>query len=489
MTRSAILSTVILASLLAAASRADESAVAKTQRNESADHPFHTTNVWQIHIEVAADEYAAMQPRGGGGGFFGFGRRSSAPAKLADDRVQDLHRNQFGVDLPWAKGTMTIGEQTFGNVGVRYKGNGTIGDSQGSIKKSLKIDLDRFGGKETFLGHKTVNLHCGVTDPTKCRETLAYGLYREAGVAAPRTALAEVRLTVPGQFDKQLLGLYTMVENVGGSFLRAHFESDDGLLMKPENVRDIEYLSAYWPAYEPKLEPKRKATDEEAERVIALARLIHKADDATFGREIESFIDVNEYLRFLAVTAYLANSDSFFMLGHNYYLYLHPTTGRFHFIPWDLDRAFANFFLLGSNEQQMDLSLRHPYAGEHRLTERLLGIPEVSARYDALLAEMAESFFAKERLLAALENVEQAMSEAKERDDEAVEANRVGGESRRRPPPGMMGAPPDLRTFIDRRTESMAGQLSGATTGHVPRGGGPFGFPPRDGERPRDAER
>ena len=43
--------------------------------------------------------------------------------------------------------------------------------------------------------------------------------------------------------------------------------------------------------------------------------------------------------------------DSFFTLGHNYCLYLHPDTNKFHFIPWDLDWSFANFGIFGSPEK------------------------------------------------------------------------------------------------------------------------------------------
>ena len=37
---------------------------------------------------------------------------------------------------------------------------------------------------------------------------------RAAGVPAPRTAYAEVTLTVPGKFDREYLGLYTVIEQV-----------------------------------------------------------------------------------------------------------------------------------------------------------------------------------------------------------------------------------------------------------------------------------
>lgn len=467
--------------LLAGADGARIAAAEADAAASGADHPFVSGVVWQVHFEIPADEYAAMQPRGRGGfPGFGWGPVAAAPA-AADDDGRQLHRNTFGVNLPWGSGAVTFGGQRFDNVGIRYKGNGTIMDARESAKKSFKVELDHFGGDGKFLGQKTINLHCGVTDPTKSRETLGYGLYRQAGVPASRTALAEVRLTVPGKFDNELLGVYTMVEQVGGKFLREHFGSDEGLLMKPEGIRDFDDLGAYWPAYEPRYQPKREATDAEAARVIALSQLVHNADDAEFEREIRGFLDVDAYLRFLAVTAYVANSDSFFVLGHNYNLYLHPTTQQFHFIPWDLDRAFGNFIMFGSHEQLMDLSMVHPYPGTHRLTERLLAMPEVSARYQAILGELAATCFAKEPLLAEIAALEEATRELIAREQSAATDRGEGRNDDRDagfgPPPGF-GAPPDLREFVETRTVSVAAQLAGTSTGHVPTGGwGPPGGP------------
>jgi hypothetical protein len=487
----AFLTSALIATLLASAANAAESDAEAAEVAAPAAAPFDAAHVWQVHLELSPEEFAAVQPRGGGG-FFGLGRAASAPPpKPLEDRVQELHRNQFGVDLPWAKGQITIGGQSFSDVGIRYKGNGTIMDASRTIKKSWKIELDYFGGTEKFLGLKTINLHCGVTDPTKCRETMAYGLYREAGVPAPRTTLAEVRLTVPGQYEKELLGIYTMVENVGGAFLRAHFGNDAGLLMKPEGVRDLEHWGAYWPAYKHRYAPKRDATDEESQRVIDFARLIHQSDDADFSRDIAEYLDVDEYLRFLAVTSYIANSDSFFVLGHNYFLYLHPETGQFHFIPWDLDRAFANFFILGSHEQQMDLSLKRPYSGPHRLTDRLLGIPEVAARYQTLLEELAAGCFDKHRLLREIAALAEVTKDLVAREKEAADARGEQAGGAPHGPPGMFVEPPSLETFVAKRAESVAAQVAGSSEGHVPaRGfGPPGGGPPRGGPRrpPADA--
>lgn len=424
---------------------------------------FERGTVWPVHLTLSAAEFAAMQPRAAGGGGFGFG--FGKPPEKPVDPKREVHRNNFGMDLPWATGSATVGGETFAKVGIRYKGNGTIGDAARTIKKSIKIDLDRAGEPGRFGGSKTINLHCGVTDPSKCREALGYELYRAAGVPAPRTALAEVRLTVPSKYDKELLGVYTLVEEVDRPFLRDRFDADGGLLFKPEGLREFEDRGDNWDSYKTAYAPKREPTKAEAARIIAFAKLVHKADDATFNREIASFLEIDGYLRYLAATAFVVNSDSFFALGHNYYLYLHPKTNRLHFIPWDLDRAFSNFPIFGSNRQQMNLSLAQPYAGKHRLTERLLAMPGVGERYQKLWTELSASAFEKSRLLGRLAAAEAKIQDLRDRDAKAAAARKEAGTAT------AFGTPPPLRKFIDKRTASVAAQIAGTAKGYVPNGG------------------
>ena len=432
---------------------------------------FEPGKIWSFHITMTADEFKAMQPKPSAGGGFGFNFGKKPEEKAAEPK-REVHKNNFGMDLPWATGSVTIGDQTFDHIGLRYKGNGTIGDAAGTIKKSIKIDLDRMGGEGKFGGSKTINLHCEVTDPSKFREAFGYELYRNAEVPAPRTAGAEVRLTVPGKYDKELLGYYTLVEDIGKSFLRDRFGTDKGLLMKPEGVRDFEYRGEKWDSYKKPYAAKREATKEESDRLIAFSKLIHKADDPTFRKEIESYVDVDNYLRFLAVTSFIANTDSFFALGHNYCLYLHPQSHKLHFIPWDLDRAFSNFPIFGSNNQQMNMSFPHPYAGPHRLNDRLLAIPAIGERYQSLLKELSATVFEKSRLHKRLEAAEVATKDLLERDSKAAEKRKDGGSAFG----PMFGKPPALKTFIDKRTASLAAQIAGTSKGHIPAGG--FGAGP-----------
>jgi spore coat protein H len=430
----------------------------KPPKKEGADAVFQSTKVWPVHLTFSPKEYAAILPPERGLLQMLFGK---AKSKKEQEPARPVHRNTFGVDLPWVTGTIEIGGETFRDVGIRYKGNGTFSDAARTIAKSFKIDLDYFGGTGVFHGAKTINLHCGVADPSRCRETLGYGIYRAAGAPAPRTALAEVWLTVPGKYAKEPLGVYTLIEHVDKRFLKAHFGSDKGLLMKPEGVDNINYLGEDWKAYKQRYNPKREATPAEVKRLIAFAKLVSQADDKEFRGQIASFVDIDAYLRFLAATAYICNSDSFFALGHNYYLYLHPKTGQFHFMPWDVDRAFANLPIFGTHEQAMNLSFRKPYFGSHKLNERLLAMPEVDARYKKLLAELAATAFAKDRVLKDLAAIEAATKEPMARGAKAATARRDRVTLPFEPPPGM-------KTFVEKRSESLARQLAGTSTGHVP---------------------
>lgn len=430
------------------------------------------TAVWQLHLDFTTKEFAALSPPAAFRGF--------APQKKPANG-RELHRNVFGVDLPWAFAALTADGQTFEKVGVRYKGNGTFMDAMRAAKKSFKVDLDKYDEKARLHGLKSLNLHSGITDPSKARETMAYSAYRAAGVPAPRTTLAEVTVTVPGKFDKEYFGLYTVVESVDKAFLKRHFKTDAGLLMKPERIRGLDHLGDDWERYRQNYQPKRDATAAEKARVIAFTKLVNRGTDDEFRTEIESFLDVDAFLRFLAATSMTANLDSFFALGHNYYLYLHPDTNKFHFIPWDLDRAMGNFGIFGTMDQQMDLSLTKPYAGQSRLADRLMGIKEYAARHQRIAKEIAAASFTKDRLTAELDAFEKAAKDIIAKDSKAAAARKDG-------PPGFYGQVPDMRTFITKRTESVAAQLAGERKGYTPGG---FGFgapPPQPPAQPRAGE-
>src|SRR5262249_36395762 len=190
-------------------------------------------------------------------------------------------------------------------------------------------------------------------------------------------------------------------------------------------------------------------------------------------------------LRFLAANALTSNLESAFALGHNYALYLNPKTNRFVFLPGDLEFALANFMLMGTADQLTDLSLTHPYGGDNKLVDRLLAIKEVNAQYQKLLRELSEKVFTKEQLLKEIEAVEKGTKEPLAKEKKAADARKEAAPGFG-PPGGAAPRPPDLKTFAEKRTASVASQLAGKSKGYTPTalnfgapGGTPGGIPGR----------
>ena len=332
---------------------------------------------------------------------------------------------------------------------IRFKGNYSYSVTAGGPARPMKIDVDKFEPGRRLCGLKTINLNTGPLDPSLMREPLAYSAFRAAGVPAPRTAFARVRLTVQGLYDQRDLGWYVVVEQVDEEFLARHFGRSDGLLLKPEILRGMPYLGARWEKYADRYNAKGLITEPGARRFIQFMQLVHFADDVTFARRLGEFVEVNQFLRFLAVQALIANLDSLLTTGHNYYLY--EDRGRYRFLPWDMNLSFGAFGAVASSAEQADLSIRRPHVPPNRLIERVLGTPALRQQYERVARELAEQVVTKERLETSIARM----------------AGALGGPAaatRPREYPGVR----ELQGFITRRMESIAQQLAGKRAGFVP---------------------
>jgi putative membrane-bound dehydrogenase-like protein len=369
-----------------------------------------------------------------------------------------------------------VGDQTFTAADLRYSGNASYMASAGGLKRSFVVEISRAVPTQ-FRGLNGLLLQSGALDATKAREALAFAYFREAGVPAPRTALADVTLTVPGRHKRAVLGLYTVVEPVDVAFLRHHFQDDSGLLVRPQGLRGLDDLGDLWERYRDSYRPLSEPTPAQATRLIEFVQLVQKADDERFRREIHSYLDVDKFLRFMAVQSLIANADGFFTLGYNYAIYLEPKTNRFLFIPGDQELSFANFLMMGTGDQLMNMSIDKPYRAANRLADRLLEIPEVREAHRKIVEELVATVFRKDRVLADLAAFEDATKAVVLREAEAKQA--------RNEPPVGFGPPgfsvaPDLRTFAEKRFASIADQLAGKREGYRPQ----FNFGPPGGGSP-----
>jgi spore coat protein H len=230
-------------------------------------------------------------------------------------------------------------------------------------------------------------------------------------------------------------------------------------------------------------------TAEDKARFMAFTKLVNSADSAMFKREIEQYLDIEAFARFLAGNSVTSNGDSILSMGHNYYIWSNPKTKKYQFIPWDLNMAFGGFPMMSGDP--VKLSVAHPHAGKHTLIDKFLEMPQGQVAYEKACREAArhlkEIGVFYERVMASAKPIAaQDPPNAGFLPGFPGPGGPGGGGFMAGPPNGRMRIPPDLKTFFMLRADSVIAQLDGREKGEIPEmrmpnfpGGpnGPGGFP------------
>jgi spore coat protein CotH len=346
---------------------------------------------------MSADAWRAMQPQfDGTGGGFGFG----GSRFLGPPGGRNGVAARQGVEFDYVHASLQINDWTFRDVAVRYKGNGSYlrATRGGGGKISLKVDINKYAKGQSLAGLTTINFQNNITDVGWMNEVLAYRLYRDAGALAPRTAYAQVYLTIEGQGAKQYLGLYSVSENVDDNFAEDRFGTKKGAIFKPSTQGLFTDWGPDWAAYNQSYDPKTDLTDAQKQRVIALGRLVSGATDAEFAANIADYVDLDDFAEYFAVLVWLANHDSLLQNGQNFYTYLHPGTNRMHFIAWDQDFSFGN------TRNNGNWSIHQP-VGNQLFLSRMYKVDAFRSKYLARMAEFSDRLFVADRFMRQVNEV------------------------------------------------------------------------------------
>lgn len=434
-----------------------------------ADKPadfFQTTSLHAIHIRLSEQAFTDIQPR----------RNNPFTQLFAATRPADAeteHTSPFGYSFTYVRADIDIDNTSLKNIGARHKGNSSFMTGKG-LKKPYKLDFDHYA-KQEFLGLKQLNLHNNAIDPTLIRESLSYHIFRACGVPAPRTSFALVHLTVDKQHDKRLLGLYTIVEEVDKRFLKSRFGSTKGLLLKPEGAFNLPYMGENWDRYAKTYRPRSDPDPALQQRLIDFLKLVHQADDAAFERQLDSFLELDSFYRFIAANALMANMDSFLTTGHNFYLYIHPKSRKIHFVPWDLNLSLAGFDWVGGIHDQLDLSYRQPWIAPNRLLERLMRVPRFASAYRDVVDKLTREVFTPEKLNPIIDAHYKLLNDAEQQ----------AGLPKTQRPTQPNNPAFDFKTFVAQRQANLQKQLTTEHTGYAPCWQkGPFGRRPRPATAP-----
>lgn len=109
--------------------------------------------------------------------------------------------------------------------------------------------------------------------------------------------------------------------------------------------------------------------------------------------DIESYLDVDEVLRYFAANTFLVNLDSYVSnMNHNYYLY--ENNGIVSILPWDYNLSFAGF-QAGSASNAINFPIDSPVSDsleDNPLIANLLEVDEYKELYHQYLNDIVENF-------------------------------------------------------------------------------------------------
>jgi hypothetical protein len=241
--------------------------------------------------------------------------------------------------------TLTFEGQVYGGIGIRYKGGASTlrncFNSAGNLicpKLSIKLDFSEYQPGQRFHGLKQLHFNNMVKDRSMMHDRLAYWLFTEAGIPAPRATHA--RVVINGQDH----GLYSMVEEIDARFTRRHFaDGGRGNLYKE-----------FWPLHDNEqwIRDSLRSNRGDDTSVDRMLRFTRALGSATSGQErvdtLAAWTDFDAFLMVLAVDRaadHLDGLTTFYCwsrgcFNHNYYWYEETGRDRMWLIPWDYDQAF-----------------------------------------------------------------------------------------------------------------------------------------------------
>ncbi|MEW6159388.1 MAG: CotH kinase family protein [Verrucomicrobiota bacterium] len=433
---------------------------------------FRLTNLWTVHLSFTSEQWEAMEPKQSGRPQFGGPRRASF--LQGPEGGRNGIAAAFGVVFDYARADLEFGTNRFKEVGVRYKGNGTFLSSRDSSKRSFKIDLNQFVKGQKLAGMSQLNLHNSIRDRSGLNEALAYQLFRDGGVPAPRTAYAKVYVTVPGKHERSYFGLYNLVEDIGNAFAEEHFKDSKGALLKPVTPNLFSDLGEDWKNYHQTYDPKGNLSDEQKACIIEFCKFRTTATDAEFAARIGNDIDLDNFARYMAITAWLTDVDGILGPGQNYYVYLHPKTKKFMFIPWDQDQSFGQF-PRGSQAQREELTIHKPWSGENGFLEKMFQVEAFKKSYLSKMREFNDTIFQPARIAAQVNAIAEVIRDAikVESSERLGDLNNTieGKMVTTSMAPGRNVQVNSINAFVSARAQSVQDQLDGKSEGQSIRQG------------------
>jgi len=278
-------------------------------------------------------------------------------------------------------------QDTVENIGFRLRGN----TSRYSQKKSFKVSFNTFEPGRKYMGLEKMNLNGEHNDPSIIRSKLCWDVLRKLEIPAPRSNHVEVYI------NENYYGLYINVEHIDEEFVDSRFDNSDGNLYKCLWPASLEYRGSNPDSYKFEQGDRRtydlktNVEEDDYSDIAEFIAVLTQTSNEDFQCEIEKVFNVNDYLKVMAYDILYSNWDGYIYNKNNFYLYHNIETGKFEWIPYDLDNTF------GIDWMNIDWGTRDIYdwgPGDDRpLFDRLMSNQKYRDQYSYYVNLILAEFF------------------------------------------------------------------------------------------------
>jgi hypothetical protein len=282
---------------------------------------------------------------------------------------------------------------TIENIGFRLRGN----TSRYSQKKSFKVSFNTFEPGRKWNGLEKLNLNGEHNDPSIVRAKLCWDLLRELEIPAPRSNHVQVYI------NNNYYGLYINTEHIDEEFVASRFGNKDGNLYKCLWPADLDYLGQNPEYYKLTNGGSRRVYDlrtnvaeDDYSDIAHFIDVLNNTPSNQFICEMDKVFNLYDYLKIVAADIFTGNWDGYIYNKNNFYLYHNTETGKFEYIPYDLDNTF------GIDWVDRDWGTRDIYDWEQHgdevrpLYTRIMAIPELKDQFTYYLNLLTTTFASEE---------------------------------------------------------------------------------------------
>lgn len=295
---------------------------------------------------------------------------------------------------------------TLEEVGFQLRGN----TSRFSLKKSFRVSFNTFIQGRKFHGLEKLCLNGEHNDPSIIRSRLCWETLRSFGIAGPRSSHTEVYI------NGNYYGLYILVEYIDEELVQSRFGNSYGNLYKCLWPADLDYLGSDPDLYKFTSGDRRAydlITNTEDDDYTDIAHFIDVLNNTSLNDlacELDKIFNLEDYLKIMAADIITGNWDGYIYNKNNFYLYHNTATGKFEYMPYDLDNTY------GIDWMSIDWGNRSIYDWEQHGNEvrplytRLLEIPEIRDRFSWQMQQLLDLLADEDSLFAQIDQIRNMIS-------------------------------------------------------------------------------